>query len=138
MRLWNNYLCLATKNLVPQLIRIHTKYIWQCFKKSYEALICQVNQPIGGYARTRTRTRTHTILKYTFAFIQQFIPTAVDNAVFASKPRRRSYFSFNPFISTCAVKRQYATWHPMPSSVVQVLQKLFQSHSNSFGQVSSF
>jgi len=36
----------------------------------------------GGYARTRT----HTILKYTFAFVQQFIPTAVNNAVFASKP----------------------------------------------------
>ena len=77
----------------------------------------------GGYARTRTRTwtRTHTILKYTFAFIQQFIPTAINNVVFASKPGRRSYSSFNPFISACAVERQYATWHPMPSSVVQVL-----------------
>jgi len=73
----------------------------------------------GGYARMRTRT--HTILKYTFAFIEQFIPTAVNNAVFASKPRRRSYSSFHPFISACAVERQYATWHPMPSSVVQVL-----------------
>jgi len=79
----------------------------------------------GGYARTRTRiqtwTQTHTILKYTFAFIQQFIPTAVNNTVFASKPGCRSYSSFNPFISTCAVERQCATWHPMPSSVVQVL-----------------
>ena len=72
-------------------------------------------------ARTQTQTRTHTILKYTFAFIQQFIPTAVNNAVFASKPGRWSYSSFNPFICACAVERQYATWHPMPSSVVQVL-----------------
>jgi len=49
------------------------------------------------------RTQTKAILNYTFAFIYSYVPTAVYKVVFATKPGYRSYSSFNPSVSMCAV-----------------------------------
>ena len=60
-----------------------------------------------GYGRTRTRTfskSTFTFMQYMLLHLCKlfFIPNAVFTAVFASRPRRRSFHSVYSFISARA------------------------------------